>query len=146
MQHDMAIDNASGASVRADLNNALSALATKQSGASAPSPTYAHQDWADTSANRLKRRNAANSAWIDLGPIDGRGYPADTGADGVVELATRSELDARTDTARVPTLNLFDRGLGKQGSDIASAASIAIPDVGDYFAVTGTTEIGRAHV
>lgn len=63
-QHDLVIDNASGASVRTDLNNALQALGSRQSGSSAPSTTYAHMLWVDTTNGVVKRRNAANSGWI----------------------------------------------------------------------------------
>jgi hypothetical protein len=66
-QHDYNIANQSGADFRADLNNALSAIATVNSGASEPSTTFAHQLWVDTSNNVLKIRNAANSAFISTG-------------------------------------------------------------------------------
>ncbi|WP_367394518.1 phage tail protein [Cupriavidus sp. Agwp_2] len=66
-QHDMVLDNQSGASFRADLNNALQAIATNQSGSSGPATTYAYQFWADTSAGLLRMRNAANTAWITIG-------------------------------------------------------------------------------
>ena len=66
-QHDYNIANQSGADFRADLNNALSAIATVNSGASEPSTTFAHQLWVDTSNNVLKIRNAANSAFITTG-------------------------------------------------------------------------------
>ncbi|URF02961.1 phage tail protein [Cupriavidus campinensis] len=66
-QHDMVIDNQAGAAFRADLNNALQAVATNQSGGSAPVTTYAYQFWADTSAGLLRMRNAANSAWVTIG-------------------------------------------------------------------------------
>ena len=61
-QHDAIISNASGAAVRADLNNALAALITNSSGATEPASTYAYQFWADTTTGQLKIRNAANSA------------------------------------------------------------------------------------
>ena len=38
-QHDYVIDNASGAAVRADLNNVLTAIVSNNSGATAPSQT-----------------------------------------------------------------------------------------------------------
>lgn len=63
-QHDLVIDNASGASVRTDINNGLQALGSRQSGASAPATTYAHMLWVDTTNGVVKRRNAANSGWI----------------------------------------------------------------------------------
>lgn len=69
-QHDLDIANASGASVRSDLNNALQALGSRQSGSSAPSTTYAHMLWVDTTNGVLKRRNAANSGWLLVDTID----------------------------------------------------------------------------
>ena len=63
----MVVENAGGGAVRADLNLILLALASQNSGATAPSTTYPFMLWADTTANRLKLRNAANSAWITLG-------------------------------------------------------------------------------
>ena len=66
-QHDYNIANQSGADFRADLNNALSAIATVNSGASEPLTTFAHQLWVDTSNNVLKIRNAANNDWITTG-------------------------------------------------------------------------------
>lgn len=67
-QHDMTIDNASGASVRSDLNNALAALVGLSSGASAPSTTFADMLWVDTTNGVIKRRNSANSGWLPLAP------------------------------------------------------------------------------
>ena len=66
-QHDYNLANQSGADFRADLNNALSAIVTVNSGATAPSTTFSHQLWVDTSSNVLKIRNAANDAWVTTG-------------------------------------------------------------------------------
>lgn len=72
-QADQTIQNATFPTVRADINNNLAALFSDNSGATAPSPTVAFQDWIDTSgANPLwKKRNAANNAFITLGTIIG---------------------------------------------------------------------------
>ncbi len=70
-QHDYNIANQSGAAFRQDLNNALAAIVSQNSGAVEPSTTYAYQFWADTTAGLLKIRNAANSAWITLRELDG---------------------------------------------------------------------------
>jgi hypothetical protein len=70
-QHDYVIANGSGSAVRSDLNNALAAIVSTNSGASEPSPTYAYQLWADTTAGVLKIRNGANNAWITLRELDG---------------------------------------------------------------------------
>src|SRR5210317_361344 len=66
-QHDYNIENQSGADFRADLNNALLAIATVNSGATEPTNTFAHQLWVDTSSSVLKIRNAADNAWITTG-------------------------------------------------------------------------------
>jgi hypothetical protein len=66
-QHDYNIANQSGADFRADLNNALLAIATVNSGSTEPSTTFAHQLWVDTSSSVLKIRNAADNAWVTTG-------------------------------------------------------------------------------
>jgi len=69
--HDYVIANGTGAAVRADLNNALAAIVSNNSGSSEPGTTYAYQWWADTTNNLLKLRNSANNAWITLRELDG---------------------------------------------------------------------------
>lgn len=68
-QHDYNIANQSGQAFRQDLNNALSAIVSVNSGATAPASTFAYMLWADTTAGQLKQRNAANSAWIVIGTL-----------------------------------------------------------------------------
>jgi hypothetical protein len=68
-QHDLDLANAAGASFRSDLNSALVALGTLQSGATAPATTFAYMLWADTTNGLLKQRNAANSGWIIRGTL-----------------------------------------------------------------------------
>ena len=65
--HDYVIANGDGATVRADINNALLAISSTNSGSSEPSTPYAYEMWVDTSNNLLKLRNAANDGWITLG-------------------------------------------------------------------------------
>ena len=65
-QHDYNLANQSGAALRADLNDALSAIVSNNSGATEPATTFAYQLWADTTAAVLKQRNAANNAWVTL--------------------------------------------------------------------------------
>jgi hypothetical protein len=66
----MTVDNAAGVAVRADINLALKALASQSGGASAPSTTFPSQMWADTGTGRLKRRDSANTLWLDCGALD----------------------------------------------------------------------------
>jgi hypothetical protein len=70
-QHDYVIANGTGAAVRSDLNNALAAIVSQNSGATEPATMYAYQFWADTTTGLLKLRNAANNAWITLRQLDG---------------------------------------------------------------------------
>ena len=73
-QHDYVIDNASGAAVRADINLALKAILTTNSGPEPNTDTgtvdtpIAYMLWADTSVspNLLKIRDSSNGAWITI--------------------------------------------------------------------------------
>lgn len=65
-QNDYTIANQSASNARADINNALQALASCSSGATAPSTTYANMLWYDTNTNILKMRSEADDAWISL--------------------------------------------------------------------------------
>ena len=69
-QHDLTIDNQGFPAFRADLNNALQALGSTQSGTTAPSPAFANQLWYDTTNNILKIRNEDNDAWISVVTLD----------------------------------------------------------------------------
>ena len=68
------------------INGALVAIATDFAGASAPTETYAHMNWTDTSTNpaTARRRNAANSGWDAL----------------TIVFATQAEALAGTNTAK----------------------------------------------
>ena len=87
-QHDYVIDNQTFPNTRTDINNVLQAIASVNSGGSAPSTTYAYQLWYDTGNNILKIRNADNDAFINLFTFD---QSADT--------ATPSTIDITLDTA-----------------------------------------------
>lgn len=64
-QVDYVIANADGATIRADFNAMLDAIVTNNSGATAPSSLFALMWWYDTTANILKQRNEANTAWLN---------------------------------------------------------------------------------
>ena len=69
-QHDFEIANQTAISARSDINNALQALATNNSGASAPTTTYANMWWYETDTNLLKIRNEADTAWINVAYVN----------------------------------------------------------------------------
>lgn len=86
-QHDMVVDNSTAATVRADINSALSALATNSSGATEPATKYAYQWWADTTSGYMKLRNAANNGWITTYTLANGPLPH-TGAATITTLGT----------------------------------------------------------
>jgi len=69
-QNDLTIANQGFASFRSDLNSALQALGSTNSGTSAPSTTFANQLFYDTTNNILKIRNEDNDAFISLFTLD----------------------------------------------------------------------------
>lgn len=72
-QHDYEIltaDANTGTSFRAAVNAALQALASNNSGGTAPATPYAYMFWPDTSSGLLKQRNGTNTAWITIGKLD----------------------------------------------------------------------------
>ena len=68
---DYNIANASGASVRSDLNAVFDAIKTLNSGGSDPSNTAAFMPYVDTGDNNnLKIRNSANNGFTTIGPVN----------------------------------------------------------------------------
>jgi hypothetical protein len=74
-QHDYTIANQGFPAFRSDLNDALAAIVSNNSGATEPTTMFAHQIWVDTAADPsiLKIRNADNDAWITIGTINQTG-------------------------------------------------------------------------
>jgi len=68
---DYNIANASGASVRSDLNLVLEAIKTNNSGGTDPTNAESFMFYADTAdSNNLKIRNAANNGFTTIGSVD----------------------------------------------------------------------------
>jgi len=65
-QHDYVIANQGFPAFRSDLNVALSAIVSNNSGTTQPSTMYAYQMWYETDTNVWQMRNADNDAWIPL--------------------------------------------------------------------------------
>lgn len=71
-QADGEVANGSGASVRSDINNQLTAIFTNHSGDTQPTTSFEYQFWADTTANQLKIRDGSSTTtWIPLRGFDG---------------------------------------------------------------------------
>lgn len=137
--HDYVIDNQSAVAFRADLNAALAAIVTQNSSATAPTVTFANMIWYDTSTNILKKRNEANSAWINLGTIDetaGTFTPS-----GERALATQAQAEAGTNNTTLMTPLRTAQALTAQIG--AANAGLAWGAVGTYALLgTATTVAG----
>lgn len=70
-QNDYVIANQALNAGRTDINNALSAIQSTNSGASAPTSTAAYMQWLDTTNSLLKMRNGADNAWLSILKSDG---------------------------------------------------------------------------
>jgi len=102
-QHDYNIADDFFPQVRTDLNNSFASLASKCGGSTDPASginpstggtTYAYQWWADTASNKLKIRNAANTAWITLADLNTSGYH-DLYAQDLTVAGTLTETSSR---------------------------------------------------
>jgi hypothetical protein len=92
--HDYVLDNATGATFRADLNNNLQAILSNNSSSSAPSSTAAGMLWADTTNNLLMVRDSGNANWYTVGSLNSTGgNTVLTGDIGATVQAYDADLD-----------------------------------------------------
>ena len=82
-QHDYLIADQNGLSFLADLNAALAAIQTTNSGTE-PAVTRPYMPWADSVAGVLKIRNAEDNAWVSLMSL-ATGVPLNLGIGSVVQ-------------------------------------------------------------
>jgi hypothetical protein len=135
-QHDYTIANQGFPATRADINNALSAIATNNSGTSAPSTQYAGQFWIDTTASTW-------TLYIHDGTDDIQFATIDTSANTVNFID--SALDVVTDTT--PQLG---GNLDVNGNSIVSTSNanitLAPNGTGDVILSADTVKIGDVNV
>jgi hypothetical protein len=113
---DYNIANASGASVRSDLNAVFDAIKTLNSGGSDPSNTEAFMPYVDTADNNnLKIRNAANNGFTTVGSVDSANLGLLPRAGGTMTGA----LTLSTGAVGTPSLTVGDSttGLYRRGSN-----------------------------
>lgn len=97
--HDYVINNQTAPAFRADLNNALLAIVSQNSGAAAPTTTYANMFWYETDTNILYKRNEADSGWIELGTF----AESTNKFEPNQSFSTLAEAQAGTDNTRAMT-------------------------------------------
>jgi hypothetical protein len=110
----------SGLALSQNINTALLALVSNNSGNAAPALTYPFMFWADTTTDLLKQRNAADSAWITIGTLSSVGLGLLSRAGGTL------------------TGNL----IFKTGANITAAATTVLTSVtGNMAHLTGNTGV-----
>jgi len=122
-QHDYDIGNQNGSAFRSDLNNALAAIVSVNSGSSDPAVMYAYQLYADTTNNLVKQRNAGNSGWVTIGTLGATNW-------GLAALASPTF----TGTPSAPTA-----AAGTNTTQIATTAFV----VSSYLPLAGGTVTGN---
>lgn len=125
-QHDYVIDNQSFPATRTDLNNALSAIVSQNSGASAPSTTYAYQLWYDTTNDTLKMRNSDNDAWIDLFDVNQTTDVATIAADGSGDISLgnfKFDSDQTVGAGQDDYVLTYDNTSGKISLEVAGGGA-----------------------
>ena len=151
-QHDYVIANASGASVRADINNMALAISSNNSGSSEPSTTYAYLWWLDSSANVLKLRNSANNAWITMpfsitanntvdingGAIDGTNIGASAAGTGAFTTLTASS-NLSVDGGTIKLDGNYPTGTGNVA--LGDTALDSITSSGNYNSAVGRNSL-----
>ena len=65
-QHDYNLADDNGAAFRIDANLLFQAIASMNSGATAPPTTFANIGWFDTANNLMKVRKEDDSGWITV--------------------------------------------------------------------------------
>ena len=136
-QHDYNIANQTAANARTDINNVLSAIATNNSGTSAPSTTFANQWWYDTDAFILYIRANGNDAWIPVAYLDQTGDNFRILDDTQVVNTSGSQTGLLGDQATAT----WQTGTGTIESLVSPAkvAASATEVVGDYALGVGQT-------
>ena len=137
-QHDYVIDNSTGANVRADLNNALQAIVTNNSGSSAPSATFPFMLFADSAAGTMKIRNAADNAFIELFQLDGT-FTLEDGSASSPALAFRDDLNTGIFSSADNTINFATGGVERL--EMSNTSTIFNDGGNDIdFAIEGDTD------
>lgn len=109
-QADGVVSNASGAAVRADINDQLAAVFTNHSGATQPATISSHQWWYDEANNILKIRNDADSGWVNV--ID-----FNTGAEGALHVPVGAAATTSIRPAADANSGFFFRQGDNAGTD-----------------------------
>ena len=128
----MNIANQGFPATRADLNNALQAIATNNSGTSEPSTTFANQWFYNETSNKLFIRNEANNAFIEVATLDQTNNEWQI-TTGQISAGDGDGLVFKTDDGTTRAV-LDDSGhfvVGKSAADAGATAGIELRNDGN---------------
>jgi len=127
---DYNIANASGASVRSDLNAVFDAIKTLNSGGSDPSNTAAFMPYVDTAdSNNLKIRNAANNAFVTIGSVDSANLGLLPRAGGTMTGAILADDSAGASAPAIAFDGDADTGIFRVGANTMGFATAGVERV-----------------
>ena len=127
---DYNIANASGASVRSDLNAVFDAIKTLNSGGSDPSNTAAFMPYVDTAdSNNLKIRNAANNAFVTVGSVDSANLGLLPRAGGTMTGAILADDSAGASAPAIAFNGDTDTGIFRVGANTMGFATAGVERV-----------------
>ena len=129
-RHDYRIANATGAAVRADLNNALAAIQSVNSGSGAPGSTVAYQYFIDDSVTPalIKQRNADDNGNILLGEVGGQAYFAN-GTQSKPSISFRNDTDLGLRRNDANKLSIVTNGADRVTVDAIGNVGIGVTSV-----------------
>ena len=130
-QNDFTIANQGFPAFRADLNSALQALASNNSGATEPSTMFANMWWYDSANDIMYIRNEDNDAWIKFAELDQ--------ANDKFVLSGTLQLDDGTVSAPALTFNSdTNMGIYRGGTDILKFVTAGT----DAVTITASQQVG----
>ena len=139
--HDYNIANQTASSARTDINNALAAIVSNNSGLLEPTTMFANMIWYDTTNDLLKIRDAGNTFWITLGTVaqgTSKFEPNQT-------IATQAEAEAGVQATKLMTAVRVAQGAAAKIYSVVGVANSAT--VKTALNATGSAPIAgiRAH-
>ena len=127
---DYNIANASGASVRSDLNAVFDAIKTLNSGGSDPSNTSPFMPYVDTAdSNNLKIRNAANDGFVTVGSVNSANLGLLPRAGGTMTGAILADDSAGAGAPAIAFDGDTDTGIFRVGANTIGFATAGVERV-----------------
>jgi hypothetical protein len=129
-QHDYVLDNQGFGAMRSDLNLALAAIASGNSGNTAPSTVYPGLAWLDTSGTPWLVKQYNGTQWVTLYSINATTHQSD-----IVRGGTDSKLTSTTALARILNLQAITYAAA---TAITAAATTDITNTTDNIDLAGS--------